>query len=65
MVIMACILALAAFPATAVNLAQSPRTAIIRGIVTVYQEWLEKSVIVVLMASMHSRTVAAHVSSNA
>ncbi|KAJ7400530.1 hypothetical protein BTVI_104660 [Pitangus sulphuratus] len=59
-VIMACLLGLAAFPATAVNLAQSLRTAMIRGNVTVYQEWLEKSVIVVLTAFMHSRMVAAH-----
>lgn len=57
---MACLLGLAAFPATAVSLARSPRTAIIRGSVTVYQEWLERSVIVVLMAFTHSRMVAAH-----
>lgn len=61
---MACLLGLAAFPATVVNLAQSPRTAIMRGSATVYQEWLEKSVIVVLMAFICSRMVAAHVSSD-
>lgn len=64
MVIMAYLLGLAAFPATAVNLAPFLRTAIMRGSVTVYQEWLEKSVIVVLMAFIRSRMVAAHVSSN-
>ena len=64
MVIMACLLGLAAFPATAINLAQSPRTAISRGSVAVYQEWLEKSVIVVLMVFIRSRMVAAHVSSD-
>lgn len=61
---MGCLLGLAAFPATAASLAQCPRTAIIRGSVTVCQEWLERSVTVVLMAFMHSRMVAAHVSSN-
>lgn len=62
--IMGCLLGLAVFPATAVSLAPCPRTAIIRGSVTVCQEWLERSVIAVLMAFTHSRMVAAHVSSN-
>lgn len=62
--IMACSLGLAVFPATAASLARCPRTVIIRGSVTVYQEWLGRSVIAVLVAFMHSRMVAAHVSSN-
>lgn len=61
---MACLLNLAVFLATAVNLAQSPRSATIRGSVTVYQAWLEKSVITVLMAFIRSRMVAVHVSYN-
>lgn len=61
--IMGCLLGLAAFPATAVSLARCLRTAIIRGSVTVCQEWLERSVIAVLMAFTHSRMAAAHVSS--
>lgn len=64
MVIMAWILDLAAFPATAVNMAQSPRIVMMKDSVTVYQEWLGRSVITVLMAFMHSRMVAVHVSSN-
>lgn len=64
MVIMACLLGLAVFPATAASLAQSPRTVMTRDSVTVYQEWLERSVIVVLTAFMPSRMAAAHVSSN-
>lgn len=62
--IMGCLLGLAVFPATAVSLARCPTTAMIRGSVTVCQEWLERSVIAVLMAFTHSRMVAAHVSSN-
>lgn len=57
---MGCLLGLAAFPATAVSLARCLRTAIIRDSVTVCQEWLERSVIVVLMAFTRSRMVAAH-----
>lgn len=57
---MACLLDLAVFPATAVNLAPSLRTAIIRGSVTVCQEWLEKSVIAVLMAFTPCRRAAVH-----
>lgn len=64
MAIMACLLDLAVFPATAVNLAPSLKTAIIRGSATAYQEWLEKSVIAVLMAFTRCRMVAVHVSSN-
>lgn len=64
MAIMDCLLDLAVFPATAVNLAQSPRSATIRGSVTVYQAWLEKSVTTVLMAFIRSRMGAVHVSYN-
>lgn len=64
MAIMACLLGLAVFPATAASLAQSPRTVMTRGSVTVYQEWLERSVIIVLTAFTPSRIAAAHVSSN-